>query len=191
MKKLSVINKILAFVFAVATIIMAIVLKEFVVLTYLLVILLPFVFKVKPLLTFLYLIFTCISLFLGSLCHLYKWTIWFDSFSHFIWGMLSSLLAIYILDKLHMYDKKNIVFNIFFIFIFSLATSGFWEICEFTVDRIFGSDTQRAATGVFDTMKDIIVALLGNILFLIWYYYETKHSFKGCIHFLIHNMDTE
>lgn len=191
MKKLSLYNKVLAVIFAVATIIMAIVLKEWVVLAYLPVIALPFIFKVKPLLTFLYLVFTCISLFLGSLCHLFKLTIWFDSFSHFTWGILSSLLAIYILDKLKMYDKKNILFNIVFIFIFSLATSGFWEICEFTVDRIVGSDTQRAATGVFDTMKDIIVALLGNILFLVWYYYETKHSFKGCIHYLINNMDTE
>lgn len=191
MKRLSVINKVLACIFAAATIIMAIVLKEVVILVYLPVILLPFIFKIKPLLTFLYLIFTCIALFLGSLCHLFKLTIWFDSFSHFTWGMLSSLLAIYILDKLHMYDKKNVLFNLVFIFIFSLATSGFWEICEFTVDRIVGSDTQRVATGVFDTMKDIIVALLGNILFLIWYYYETRHSFKGCIHYLIDNMDTK
>lgn len=191
MRKLSVINKILACIFAVATIIMAIILKEIEVLIYLPIIIIPFIIKIKPLLTFLYLIFTCISVFLGSLCHLFKLTIWFDSFSHFTWGILSSLLAIYILDKLKMYNKKNILFNIVFIFIFSLATSGFWEICEFTVDRIVGSDTQRVATGVFDTMKDIIVALLGNILFLAWYYYETRNSFKGCIHYLIDNMDTQ
>lgn len=191
MKRLSLINKILACIFVIATIVMAIVLKEIEVLLYLPVIIIPFIIKLKPLLTFLYLIFTCISIFLGSLCHLFKLTIWFDSFSHFTWGILSSLAAIYILDKLKMYDKKNVLFNIVFIFVFSLATSGFWEICEFTVDNVLGSDTQRAATGVFDTMKDIIVALLGNILFLVWYYYETKHSFKGCIHYLIDNMDTK
>lgn len=191
MKKLSVINKILAVIFAILTIAMAIVLKEAEVLLYLFVIMIPFIIKLKPLLTFLYLIFTCISVFSGSLCHLFKLVIWFDSFSHFTWGILSSLLAIYILEKLHMYDKKNVLFNIVFIFIFSLATSGFWEICEFIIDNVFGIDMQRATTGIFDTMKDVIVALLGNILFLVWYWYETRRGFKGCIHYLIDNMDTQ
>ena len=48
-----------------------------------------------------------------------------------------------------------------------------WEIFEFTTDNLLGGDAQRVvATGVTDTMKDIICALLGSILFSFCYLYE-------------------
>lgn len=191
MNKLSKWNKILAVILGIITIIAALTMKDYLILLYLLVLPIPFILKIKPALTFCYLIFTCISVLLGSLCHLFKLTIWFDSFSHFTWGVLSSLLGIYILDKLKMYNEKNILFNIIFIFIFSLASSAFWEICEFTTDHVVGSDTQRAATGVFDTMKDIIVGLIGNIVFLLWYGYEHIGNHELGIKKFVKVMDKE
>ena len=90
-----------------------------------------------------------------------------------------------VLKKIKKFD--NIVFICLFIFIFSLATSGLWEVCEFTIDNLFNSDMQRRATGVYDTMKDIIVALFGNIIFILSYIFEYKNK-KLLIRFLIDNL---
>ena len=52
-----------------------------------------------------------------------------------------------------------------------------WEIFEFTADNLFGGNAQRALeTGVRDTMKDIICALLGSILVVIPYIYKSIES---------------
>lgn len=182
MKKLSKINIILAVLFVLISIVTTIIKKDFILLLFIGYVILPFIFRIKPVLTLLYLVFGFIAMFLGNMVHLFRTVYWFDSFSHFLWGILSSLLAIYILDKFHMWNAKNIWFNILFIFIFSIATSGVWEVCEFTIDSITGGDMQRRATGIFDTMKDILVALLGNLLFLLWFYYEYKEKKKLLIH---------
>ena len=55
----------------------------------------------------------------------------------------------------------------------TLMVAGLWEIFEFTVDNLLGGDAQKVlTTGVTDTMKDIICALLGSILFSFCYLYE-------------------
>ena len=77
-----------------------------------------------------------------------------------------------------MYNEKKLLFNILFIIIFSIASSCLWEVIEYTIDTIFKSDLQRRNTGVHNTMKDIIVAIIGNTLFTIWYFYEYKFKTK-------------
>lgn len=191
MKKLNKLNIILAVLFIFISIITTIVKKDFILLLFIGYVILPFLLKVKPVLTILYLIFGFIAMFLGNMVHLFRTIYWFDSFSHFLWGILSSLMAIYILDKLHMWNANNILFNLLFIFVFSLATSGLWEVCEFAIDNIIGGDMQRRATGIFDTMKDIVVALLGNILFLLWFYYEYKEKKNLFIHKFVETMNKD
>ena len=167
-------NKILAVLFSLITIVLFIFNKEITILLFLIYIIFPFIIKLKPSYTLIYLIFGFLSILLGFLIHLYKTIYWYDSFVHFIWGFVASILAIIILKKLKMYNDKNILFNIIFIVLFSISLSCLWEVAEFTIDNIFKSDMQRRLTGVYDTMKDIIVAILGNILFVIWYFYEYK-----------------
>ena len=56
-----------------------------------------------------------------------------------------------------------------------------WEIFEFVCDKIFKKDAQYVQkTGVDDTMTDMIVALVGAILFDISYYLQKKKE-KGKI----------
>ena len=179
------INILISFVFCFISLLFSFIYKDITLLLFSLYIVIPFILKVKPIITFLYLIFGFIALFLGFQLHLYKTVYWYDNFAHFLWGFLSSLLAIILLKKFKKFD--NIIFICLFIFIFSLATSGLWEVCEFTIDNIFNSNMQRRATGVYDTMKDIIVALFGNILFILSFIFEYKNK-KLLVRFLIDNL---
>lgn len=171
-------NKFLAVLFCIVTIVLSVYNKDFKILLFLIYIILPFIFKIKHSYTLIYLIFGFIGLFFGFLLHLYKILTWYDSFAHFVWGIISGLIAIIILKQIKMYNEKNLIFNLLFIIIFSLGSSCLWEIIEFIIDTIFKSDMQRKSTGVYDTMKDVIVALLGNILFTLWYFYEYKFDSK-------------
>lgn len=140
-----------------------------------------------------YIIFLFFASFLGSVVNLYSKTYWYDSFVHFISGILTSVLAIIVLFWFHKYDEKSILFNIFFMVAFSLMVASLWEFFEFTSDQIFHGDTQKVLkTGVVDTMKDMIVAFLGAILTSIYYGYEKSVGKKyffyhyekefGCTH---------
>lgn len=181
-------NKILAVIFCVVSIFFAIYKKDFSFLLFILYIPIPFIFKLNNTLIFISLIFGFLGIFLGSLLSLFKITTWYDTFVHFIWGIVSSLFAIYILDKLKMWDSKKVLFNIIFIFLFSLATSTLWELFEFICDIILKSDMQRRQTGVYDTMKDIIASFMGNVIFIICFWCEYEFSHKLLIHKYIEQM---
>lgn len=120
-----------------------------------------------------YLIFLFLAQFLGSIVNLYASIYWFDSFVHFVSGILTALFGISVLVWFQKYDHKSVTFNIFFMIAFSMMVASFWEFFEFTVDRISGGDTQKVIeTGVADTMKDMIVACLGAILVSTYYGFE-------------------
>lgn len=129
--------------------------------------------KINDLIESIFLIFILFAQLLGSILHFYGIIYWYDSFMHYISGILTSFLAILLLVLFNKYDEKDKIFNIIFIISITLMVAGLWEIFEFTADNLLGGDAQRVlATGVTDTMKDIICALLGSILFSLSYLYE-------------------
>lgn len=129
--------------------------------------------KINDLIELIFLIFILFAQLLGSILHFYGIIYWYDSFMHYISGILTSFLAILLLVLFNKYDEKDKTFNIIFIISITLMVAGLWEIFEFAADNLLGGDAQRVlATGVTDTMKDIICALLGSILFSLSYLYE-------------------
>lgn len=142
--------------------------------------------NISELVRFIFLIFIFIAQLLGSIIHLYDLISWFDSFVHFISGIVSSILSLQLLILFNKHDQKKKVFNLLFSISFTLMVASFWEIFEFSADRIFGYDAQRVLeTGVYDTMKDIICALLGSLLFVVSYIYDflfNKHRFVKFIY---------
>ena len=79
---------------------------------------------------------------------------------HFISGIFTGYIATYILK-----DKNNKLYNFLFILGFVSLIAVSWEIFEYISSIIFDVDPQKVKlTGINDTMKDIIVALLGGIL---------------------------
>ncbi len=132
-----------------------------------------FKLNINDLIELIFLVFILLSQLLGSVLHFYKIIYWYDSFMHYISGILTSFLAIILLVLFHKYNEKDKVFNIIYIISITLMVACLWEIFEFTADNLLGGDAQRVIeTGVTDTMKDIICAFLGSILFSICYLYE-------------------
>lgn len=129
--------------------------------------------KINDLIELIFLLFIFFAQLLGSILHFYGIIYWYDSFMHYISGILTSFLAVLLLVLFNKYDEKDRVFNIIFIISITLMVAGLWEIFEFTADNLLGGDAQKVlTTGVTDTMKDIICALLGSILFSFCYLYE-------------------
>lgn len=132
-----------------------------------------FHFKINESLKNIYVSFIFLAHFLGSIVNLYHKIYWYDSFAHFISGIVIAFFATYLLVIFKKYDKKSFIFNILFILGLSFLVAGLWEIFEFTSDKLFDKDAQNVLTaGVDDTMKDMIVAALGTILYCILYIYE-------------------
>lgn len=138
--------------------------------------------KINELIELIFLLFILFAQLLGSILHFYGIIYWYDSFMHYISGILTSFLAVLLLVIFNKYDEKDRLFNVIFIISITLMVAGLWEIFEFTVDNLLGGDAQRViATGVTDTMKDIICALLGSVLFSFCYLYECVKDKKFLI----------
>lgn len=113
-----------------------------------------------------YYVFILISLALGSILGLYHKISWFDLLAHFLTGIVSSLAALIILEKVGLLKEERVGFIFFFMLLLGLAVSSCWEFFEFFSDKIFDGDTQFVkSTGVDDTMEDMLIAFLGSILF--------------------------
>ena len=129
--------------------------------------------KVNESLKNIYVMFIFLAHFLGSIVNLYYKIYWYDSFTHFLSGIVTAFLATYLLVLFKKYDRKSLLFNILFILGISFLVAGLWEMFEFISDKLFDKDAQNVlTTGVDDTMKDMIVAALGTILYCILYVYE-------------------
>lgn len=121
----------------------------------------------------IFLLFIFFAQLLGSILKFYGLIYWYDSFMHYISGILTSILAIIILIKCNKYNEKDKTFNIIFMLAITFLVAGLWEIFEFSADNLLGGDAQKVIeTGVTDTMKDIICAFLGSVLFSCCYLYE-------------------
>ena len=134
-------------------------------------------FKINfsPSLELISIIFIILAQFFGSILHFYDKIYWYDSLTHFLSGIVSATFALNIINGFK--QNKNIVFNILFIISFSMLVGALWEVFEFISNMIFHSDPQKVlTTGVDDTMKDIICALFGSLLFIIVYLYNKKRT---------------
>lgn len=143
--------------------------------------------SIKSNIELLYLILIFLSFTLGRIYNLYETINWYDTLVHFISGILTILFGLIILKQLKEYDTK-ITFNILFSIMMTISFSTLWELTEFGIDKLLNIDMQDVVkTGVDDTMKDIIVAILSALLVVITYIYETKKNKKGLITTIISN----
>ena len=135
------------------------------------------IFKISlnPTLEFIYLIFVFFGHFLGSIVNFYHTINNYDKIVHLSSGTVTAFFGLYFLINFKKYDYKSILFNVLFITSFVLMIASFWEFFEYFSDNLFNKDAQNVlTTGVNDTMKDMVAALIGSILFNIMYVYEVK-----------------
>jgi len=133
-------------------------------------------------------LFVFAALFLGEIRSYYLRIWWWDIALHTSSGLLTGLLGfllVYVLNEseridIHMRPR----FVAMFAFMFAVAVGGLWEIFEFSMDQLVGTDMQKAMfsdpSGLTDTMWDMIVNALGALLISglgWWYMRQAEHSF--------------
>lgn len=107
-------------------------------------------------------IFTFFAMTIAKLFYLYEHTIWWDKFLHLGSGVILAYVGLMIAK--HVTKGDNHIIILFFSLAFAIACAAIWEIWEFSGDMLFGLDSQIRATGVNDTMGDIISGTIGAIL---------------------------
>ena len=127
--------------------------------------------RTSAIIEIIFLIFLFISSILGSLFHFYEFVDYFDKFTHLLSGIVTAILGIIMLKKWRIKSKHQLSFDIILMNILSLAIASAWEIYEFVASKALNSDLQRVgASGVTDTVHDMIVALIGSLMVSVMYY---------------------
>lgn len=127
-------------------------------------------------------VFIFLCLFLGKMCDMYIIFSWWDSFLHFISGIIigiGGILALRILLPEEVFFKLSVLVKTLNAFLFSVASSALWEIWEFAGDQLFGFNSQL--NSLTDTMIDICACTLGGIIISILIYRFYK---KGTFRFI-------
>ena len=129
----------------------------------------------SPLMTLVFYAFVILTLIVGEAIGVYRITAFYDSFIHFLGGIVLSLTGYYVYMKLT--KEKNMPLLIMFILGFQALFGTVWEIFEFGLDFMIKSNTQSYFDDVTqtlfigqmalkDTMLDFIFNTLGSVLFV-------------------------
>ena len=159
----------------------------------------------------IFVVFCLCHFILGEISEFYVYVPHWDSILHTISGSMFAILAFSLIGLLN--DSKKVslspIFVALFALCFSMAVGGVWEIIEFGVDCIFGTNMQRFDNSVtrdplmgqnalMDTMKDLIVNAIGAIFFSIFGYFGItskkkenyeKQTFEGRAYFSAPEID--
>jgi hypothetical protein len=132
-------------------------------------------------------VFIFAALYLGEVRDFYHRIWWWDIALHATAGLLMGVLGfllIYVLNESNRVDLHMTPgFIAFFAFIFAVAIGAIWEIFEFAMDQIFGTNMQKPMfddpSGLTDTMWDMIVNAIGAFIisFSGWWYLKKEQSF--------------
>ena len=78
---------------------------------------------------------------LGEVYHFYVDVWWFDIVMHTYFAFIISYAGLYLIRYFNI--KGSIYFVILFIFSLAMMTESVWEIFEFSMDRVIGTDMQK------------------------------------------------
>jgi len=108
--------------------------------------------------------FLCATLLLGEVGDFYERYWWWDVVLHggsaIGFGLVGSLLMLMLVKGNRLTAAPLMV--AFFAFCFAVMIGAIWEIWEFTLDQVFGLNTQKS--GLIDTMWDLIVDTGGALI---------------------------
>lgn len=134
-----------------------------------------FKYQMSETLKLIYYLFVIVALVLGSILGWYYKVSWLDLLAHFISGVLSAFCSLIVLKEKKLLKENNLGFIILYIICFTLTIAVTWEFFEFFSDKLLGGDSQWVIkTGVDDTMTDMLIALVGGIIFSIYIFIRMK-----------------
>ena len=123
-----------------------------------------------------------IGAFLGGVFAFYDLISYWDTICHTFFGIVSGSFFIYFLRLFHI-DRINFIAIAILEFTFTLGLAAGWEIIEFIIDCLYETDFQKVVLSMqdgklpqWDTMIDIIVALLGSIIHYFFYVLKVKKN---------------
>jgi uncharacterized membrane protein YjdF len=144
--------------------------------------------RIPPEFQALALAFAFAALFLGEVRSYYGLVWWWDIALHGSSGLLLGILGfllVYVLNehrRIHLYMRPGFV--ALFAFLFAVAVGALWELFEFAMDQLFGTNMQKPMlddpSGLTDTMWDLIVDTLGGLVVSVfgwWYLKVPEDSF--------------
>ena len=137
-----------------------------------------FRFELPSLLYGFYIVFLYCAIFLGEVRSFYYLVPQWDSVCHFCSSMMMGFFGLMVVTILNRDRHLAVSLSPFcvclFAFCFSVALGAVWEIYEFAADGLFGMNMQKfmladgtvlaGHAALADTMKDIIVDVLGSLL---------------------------
>lgn len=151
---------------------------------------LPFAFEkvlgLKPdyLLHFTIYSYSFLTFMVGMVFNGYSRIPYYDKAMHTITGLvfgLCGMIFYYMLKPQRRLDKEECPIVCLFSVSFAMLIAVLWEILEYVLNFILHNDAQKvAATGVNDTMLDIIVCLIGALVLcvpIVQYYHKSKTGF--------------
>lgn len=107
---------------------------------------------------------------LGTACEWYKIVPGYDKLLHTISGTYTMMLALplfYALKAGHRVERSDCLLACVFSLTTALAVAGVWELAEYMMGLVTPLDPQNVqATGVSDTMQDMLVCTLGALMAL-------------------------
>lgn len=119
---------------------------------------------------FYVLLFSYLGFTLGGAAELYTYLPGYDKIIHCLSGIFVSFLALALflaLDQDPIKSAKKPALPALFVFFTAMAVAGLFEIGEYLVAPLVGRDLQNVlATGVGDTMQDMLVCMVGALSFL-------------------------
>ncbi len=133
-------------------------------------------------------VFAYAALFLGEVRGYYGRFWWWDIALHTTSGLLLGILGfllVYVLNETRRVDMHLRPFFVsLFAFVFAVAMGALWEIFEFSMDQLIGTQMQKPMlgdpSGLTDTMWDLIVDTIGAFVISAlgyWHMRQRTHSF--------------
>lgn len=154
--------------------------------------------RIPPVMEILYIIFCTGSIIFGEIFDFYGLIHGWDSLLHTFSGVLFGILGFVIINTFNRVDGKDFKFSplfvSFWVLCFGLAMGAIWEIIEYLCDEWLGTNMQQymisdstLASGealvghaaLKDTMKDLMLDLVGCLVVSIIGYFELKREKKG------------
>lgn len=109
---------------------------------------------------------------LGEIQKFYYTVPWWDDMIHMTSGGVLAIIGIIFVYLLNKNNPKKVQLSPFFVvlfaFCFAIMVDVIWEIYEFSMDRIIGTDMQKfrlpGSDGLIDTMNDLITDIIGDFI---------------------------
>ncbi|MBX3677847.1 MAG: hypothetical protein KF853_12560 [Rhodocyclaceae bacterium] len=133
-------------------------------------------------------LFAFAALFLGEIHSYYMRFWWWDIALHTSSGLLMGILGFLLIYVLNADERIDIHmrprFMALFAFLFAVTVGTLWEVFEFAMDQVVGTNMQKPMlddpSGLTDTMWDMIVNALGALAISAlggWHMKQREHSF--------------